>query len=84
MIIRATFREGLDTQIDLVIIDNRIKKRSETILGILHENIKYQKLIFNTYPKISYNFQDKDFDKTLSLIQGFKKKKKDFFYYGNY
>ena len=46
-----------------------------------HIKLKYQKLIFNIYPKISHNTQDKDFDKTLSLIQYFKRK--DFFLNGN-
>ena len=65
MIIRSTFREELNTPIDLTIVDNQIKNREEATLGILRGNLKYQKLIFNIYPKISYNIQDKNFDKTL-------------------
>ena len=30
-------------------------------------------MIFNIYPKIAYNLADKDFDRTLSLIQDFKR-----------
>ena len=40
---------------------------------MIRGNLKYQNLIFNIYPKISYNLDDKDFDKTLSLIQDFKR-----------
>ena len=81
MIISATFREGIDTPIDLALLDNRIVNKKEAILGIIRGNLKYQNLIFNIYPKIAYNLGDKDFDKTLSLIQDFKRK--DFMREGN-
>ena len=81
MIISATFREGIDTPIDLALLDNRIINKKEAILGIIRGNLKYQKLIFNIYPKIAYNLADKDFDRTLSLIQDFKRK--DFMREGN-
>ena len=74
MIISAIFREGIDTPIDLALLDNRILNKKEAILGIIRGNLKYQKLIFNIYPKIVYNLGDEDFDKTLSLIQAFKRK----------
>ena len=81
MIISATFREGIDTPIDLALLDNRIINKKEAILGIIRGNLKYQKLIFNIYPKIAYNLVDKDFDRTLSLIQNFKRQ--DFMREGN-
>ena len=81
MILSATFREGIDTPIDLALLDNRIINKKEAILGIIRENLKYQKLIFNMYPKIAYNLADKDFDRTLSLIQDFKRQ--DFMREGN-
>ena len=73
MILSATFREGIDTPIDLALLDDRIVNKKEAILGIIKGNLKYQKLIFNIYPKIAYNLADKDFDRTLSLIQDFKR-----------
>ena len=81
MIISATFREGIDTPIDLALLDNRIMDKKEAILGIIRGNLKYQKLIVNLYPKIAYNIVDKDFDITLSLIQDFKRR--DFMRVGN-
>ena len=81
MIISATFREGIDTPIDLALLDNRIINKKEATLGIIRGNLKYQKLIFNVYPKIAYNLADKDFDRTLSLIQDFKRR--DFMREGN-
>ena len=81
MILSATFREGIDTPIDLALLDNRIVNKKEAILGIIRGNLKYQKLIFNIYPKIAYNLADKDFDRTLSLIQDFKRQ--DFMRKGN-
>ena len=74
MIISATFSEGIDTPIDLALLDNRIVNKKEAILGIIRGNLKYQKLMFNIYQKIAYNLGDKYFDKTLSLIQDFKRK----------
>ena len=68
MIISATFKEGIDTPIDLALLHNRIIDKKEAILGIIRGNLKYQKLIVNSYPKIAYNIGDKDFDRTLSLI----------------
>ena len=73
MIISLNFREGIDTPIDLALLDNRIVNKKEAILGIIRGNLKYQKLIFNVYPKIDYNLADKDFDRTLNLIQDFKR-----------
>ena len=81
MILSATFREGIDTPIDLALLDNRFINKKEAILGIIRGNLKYQKLIFNIYPKIAYNLADKDFDRTLSLIQDFKRQ--DFMREGN-
>lgn len=77
IIIKSTFKEGLDTPIELAIMDNRIQNREEACLGVLRGNLQYGKLKFNIYPRISYHIQDKDFDKTLSLVQDFKRK--DFF-----
>ena len=81
MIISATFREEIDTPIDLTLLDNRIVNKKEAILVIIRGNLKYQKLIFNIYPKIAYNLVDKDFDRTVSLIQDFKRQ--DFMREGN-
>ncbi|XP_055810831.1 uncharacterized protein LOC129880696 [Solanum dulcamara] len=78
IIIKFTFREGLDTPIDLAIIDNSIINRKEACLEILRGNLQYGKIKFNVYPRISYHLLDKNFDKTLSLIQDFKRK--DFFH----
>ena len=77
IIIKSTFKEGLDTPIELALMDNRIHNREEACLGILRGNLQYGKLKFNVYPRISYHIHDKDFDKTLSLLQDFKRK--DFF-----
>mgnify|MGYP004705466271 CR=1 FL=1 len=66
MIIRSTYRERLNTPIDLAVTNNQIKNREEVILGIVRRNLKYQILIFNIYPNISYNIQDKDLIKHFS------------------
>jgi hypothetical protein len=68
IIIKSIFKEGLDTPIDLAILDNRIQNREEACLGVLRGNLQYRKLKFNVHPRISYHLLDKDFDTTLSLI----------------
>ena len=40
MLISATFREGIDTLIDLALLDNRITNKKEAILGIIRGNLK--------------------------------------------
>ena len=40
MIISATFWEGIDTPIDLALLDNRIVNKKEAILGIIRGNLK--------------------------------------------
>ena len=44
MIISATFREGIDTLIDLALLDNRITDKKEAILGIIRGNFKIPKI----------------------------------------
>lgn len=61
IIIKSTFKEGIDSPIELAIMDNRIQNREEACLGILRGNLQYGKLKFNIYPRISYHLQDKDF-----------------------
>jgi hypothetical protein len=65
IIIKSTFKEGLDTPIDLAIMDNRIQTRGEACLGILRGNLQYRKLKFNVYPRISYHILDKILIKLL-------------------
>ena len=54
-----------------------VHNREEACLGIFRGNLQYGKLKFNVYSRISCHIQDKDFDKTLSLLQDFKRR--DFF-----
>jgi hypothetical protein len=54
IIIKSTFKEGLDTPIDLAILDNRIQNREEAYLGVLRGNLQYRKLKFNVHLRISF------------------------------
>ena len=40
MIISATLREGIDTPIDLPLLDNRITDKKEAIFGVIRGNLK--------------------------------------------
>jgi hypothetical protein len=44
IIIKSTFKEGLDTPIDLAILDNRIQNREEACLGVLQGHLQFRKL----------------------------------------
>lgn len=73
IMVKATFREGIDTPLDLVLMDNRLQDKQDAIFGMIQGNLSYQKRIFNVYPKMGIPITDKNINYTLSLLQDFKK-----------
>ncbi|GLT95854.1 hypothetical protein SLE2022_135130 [Rubroshorea leprosula] len=71
ILIKAHFREGIDTPIKVALIDNRINDRKDAILGLVQGNLSYQKLMFTVYPKYAVNINDRNINKTLSLAHEF-------------
>ena len=72
VMIKAHFREGKNSPVNIAILDNRIKYRKHTLLGIIQGNLNYKKLIFKIFPKYSISLKDKNINKTLTLCHYFK------------
>ncbi|KAL0420777.1 UNVERIFIED_CONTAM: movement protein [Sesamum latifolium] len=74
VIIKATFKEGIDSEIHLSIMDRRINNLRDGCLGTMIENLYAGKLMFDIHPRIAYNLADQDFSRVLTLHQDFKRK----------
>jgi len=74
ILIKATFKEGIDTPIDITIFDKRIKNTREACLGGISGNLYAGKVASYIYSRIAYNLVDKNFSRALTLHQDFKNK----------
>ncbi|KAL0324938.1 UNVERIFIED_CONTAM: movement protein [Sesamum radiatum] len=74
VVIKATFKEGIDSEIHLSIMDRRINNLRDGCLGTMIGNLYARKLMFDIHPRIAYNLADQDFSRVLTLHQDFKRK----------
>ncbi|KAL0449455.1 UNVERIFIED_CONTAM: movement protein [Sesamum latifolium] len=74
VVIKATFKEGIDSEIHLSIMDRRINNLRDGCLGTIIGNLYAGKLMFDIHPRIAYNLADQDFSRVLTLHQDFKRK----------
>ncbi|KAL0328167.1 UNVERIFIED_CONTAM: movement protein [Sesamum calycinum] len=74
VVIKATFKEGIDSEIHLSIMDRRINSLRDSCLGTMIGNLYAGKLMFDIHPRIAYNLADQDFSRVLTLHQDFKRK----------
>ncbi|KAL0462400.1 UNVERIFIED_CONTAM: movement protein [Sesamum latifolium] len=74
VVIKATFKEGIDSEIHLSIMDRRINNLRDGYLGTMIGNLYAGKLMFDIHPRIAYNLADQDFSRVLTLHQDFKRK----------
>ncbi|KAL0453554.1 UNVERIFIED_CONTAM: movement protein [Sesamum latifolium] len=74
VVIKATFKEGIDSEIHLSIMDRRINNLRDGCLGTMIENLYAGKLMFDIHLRIAYNLADQDFSRVLTLHQDFKRK----------
>ncbi|KAK4391518.1 movement protein [Sesamum angolense] len=74
VVIKATFKEGIDSEIHLSIMDRRINNLRYGCLGTMKGNLYAGKLMFDIHPRIAYNLADQDFSRVLTLHQDFKRK----------
>ncbi|KAL0283728.1 UNVERIFIED_CONTAM: movement protein [Sesamum radiatum] len=74
VVIKATFKEGIDSEINLSIMDRRINNLRDGCLGTMIGNLYAGKLMFDIHPRIAYNLADQDFSRVLTLHQDFKRK----------
>ncbi|KAL2235766.1 UNVERIFIED_CONTAM: putative enzymatic polyprotein [Sesamum indicum] len=74
VVIKATFKEGIDSEMHLSIMDRRINNLRDGCLGTMIDNLYAGKLMFDIHPRIAYNLADQDFSRVLTLDQDFKRK----------
>ncbi|KAL0378706.1 UNVERIFIED_CONTAM: movement protein [Sesamum radiatum] len=74
VVIKATFKEGIDSEIHLSIMDRRINNLRDCCLGTMIGNLYTGKLMFDIHPRIAYNLANQDFSRVLTLHQDFKRK----------
>ncbi|KAL0387703.1 UNVERIFIED_CONTAM: movement protein [Sesamum radiatum] len=74
VVIKATFKEGIDSEIHLSIMDRRINNLRDGSLGTMIGNLYVGKLMFHIHPRIAYNLADQDFSRVLTLHKDFKRK----------
>ncbi|KAL0435044.1 UNVERIFIED_CONTAM: movement protein [Sesamum radiatum] len=74
VLIKATFKEGIDSEIHLSIMDRKINNIRDGCLGIMIGNLYAGKLMFDIHPMIAYNLADQDSSRVLTLHQDFKRK----------
>ncbi|KAL0430635.1 UNVERIFIED_CONTAM: movement protein [Sesamum radiatum] len=74
VVIKATFKEGIDSEIHLSIMDRTINNLRDGCLGTMIGNLYAGKLMFDIHPRIAYNLADQDFSRVLTLHQDFKRK----------
>ncbi|KAL0373569.1 UNVERIFIED_CONTAM: movement protein [Sesamum radiatum] len=74
VVIKETFKEGIDSEIHLSIMDRRINNLRDGCLGTMIGNLYAGKLMFDIHPRIAYNLADQDFNRVLTIHQDFKRK----------
>ncbi|KAL0451272.1 UNVERIFIED_CONTAM: movement protein [Sesamum latifolium] len=74
VVIKTNFKEGIDSEIHLSIMDRRINNLRDGCLGTMIGNLYARKLMFDIHPRIAYNLADLDFSRVLTLHQDFKRK----------
>ncbi|KAL0444539.1 UNVERIFIED_CONTAM: movement protein [Sesamum latifolium] len=74
VVIKATFKEGIDSEIYLSIMDRIINNLRDGCLGTMIGNLYAGKLMFDIHPRIAYNLAAQDFSRVLTLHQDFKRK----------
>lgn len=71
--IKATLKEDIDLPIDIFICDKRTGNIQDSILGTISENLFAEKIVWVIY--LANNLVDRDFSRSMTLYQNFKKKR---------
>ncbi|KAG5615807.1 hypothetical protein H5410_015631 [Solanum commersonii] len=67
ILVKSTFKEGINCPIVINLQDERFINAREENLGIIEGNLAYNKLLFTNYPKYCISLKDADFNEALSL-----------------
>ncbi|KAG5598504.1 hypothetical protein H5410_029874 [Solanum commersonii] len=82
ILVKSTFKEGINCSIVINLSDERFINAREGNLGIIEGNLAYTKLLFTHYPKYYISLKDADFNDALSLH--FQVERNDLFKPGNH
>ncbi|KAL0415912.1 UNVERIFIED_CONTAM: movement protein [Sesamum latifolium] len=70
VVIKATFKKGINSEIHLSIMNRRINNLRDGCLGTMICNLYAGKLMFDIHSRIAYNLADQDFS-SLHTFSGF-------------
>ncbi|ACL36979.1 putative cell-to-cell movement protein [Rudbeckia flower distortion virus] len=73
IILKSTFKEMINSPIDLAIIDNRIKT-SDCIIGIIQGNLAYQVIKFNVNLNYAIPLESKNITNSIGILYKFHNK----------
>ncbi|KAL8239082.1 hypothetical protein R6Q59_015649 [Mikania micrantha] len=73
ILIKSYFREGINSPIQMALIDDRINSRTNCVLGAAKGNLAYSKFMFTVYPKFGISLQTVNLNKILSFIHEFER-----------
>ncbi|WBK62456.1 movement protein [Dregea volubilis virus 2] len=73
IMIKSTFRTGVDSPIKLALLDRRLNNIQDALFGGIQGNLSYGKLVFSCSPKISVSLRDKDINQILCLAHEFSR-----------
>lgn len=71
IMIKSTFRTGVDAPIKLALLDRRLNNVKDALFGSIQGNLSYGKLIFTCNPRISVSLLDKNINQILCLAHEF-------------
>ncbi|AAW56085.1 cell-to-cell transport protein [Horseradish latent virus] len=73
ILLKAQFRNGINSPVKLALIDDRINDRKDCLLGAARGNLNYGKFMFTVYPKFGVSLRTKRLNQTLSFIHEFER-----------
>nr|WNH14475.1 movement protein [Physostegia virginiana caulimovirus 2] len=72
IMLKAYFRDGINTPVKMALVDDRINNRKDALLGAARGNLAYGKFIFTVYPKYGIALNTANLDKALSFYHQFE------------
>ena len=71
IILKSTFDAGINSPIDLVVFDGRLRNTEDMVLGTLHTNLAYTTIKFNVNIRNGIPLVTNDLSKTLGFAYNF-------------
>lgn len=74
ILIQSTFRNGIDSPISLLVIDNRIVPEKDKIIGFVHGNLAVGKLKFEVKFGYGIPITTRNLSNSISIVYDFKRR----------